>query len=153
MSVGLTLFAWTVFPVFLGGSVALAIWQMALEVAPALAFLGPVVASYLGVMLLERALPLHRSWSRPRGDVSVDLGHLVVTGGVTLSLLQPLMLALGVALGGWLSAALGTGLWPQLWPLVAQLVLALLVGEFFLTDSRELIFSLGRSASVVIAKV
>lgn len=132
MSSARTLFAWSVFPIFLVGSVVVSIWQMERGVAPELAFVGPTVATYLLVMLLEHLLPLHREWNRPRGDIQVDLGHLIVSGAVTLQLLRPLMLVLGVALGGWLSAALGSQIWPRHWPLAVQLVLALVIGEFFM---------------------
>lgn len=125
-------FAWTIFPSVLGGAVGFTIWQMGRGVDPAVAFVGPTVAAYFLLMGLERWLPFRHSWRRSRGDVSVDLGHLVVSGVLTVELLRPLMLALGIAVGGWLSAALGGGLWPGDWPLVAQLVLALLVGEFFM---------------------
>jgi sterol desaturase/sphingolipid hydroxylase (fatty acid hydroxylase superfamily) len=132
MSTGVRVFSWTVFPVVLGGAVALTLWQMRLGVAPALAFLGPTLASYLLLWALERRVPYRRSWQRSRGDVPVDLGHLVVSGGITVELLRPLALMLAVALGGRLSQAFGAPLWPGGWPLLAQLLLALLVGEFFM---------------------
>jgi sterol desaturase/sphingolipid hydroxylase (fatty acid hydroxylase superfamily) len=125
-------FAMTIFPIVLGASIAATIWTMDRGVDPALAFTGPVVAAYLIVMCLERVLPFHRSWQRSYGDIHVDLGHLVVSGAVTLQLLRPAMLALAVALGSWLSPVLGAGVWPNGWPLVVQLVPALVVGEFFM---------------------
>ncbi len=127
-----TLFAWTVFPLTLGCAVGVTIWLMERGVAPVAAFAGPVVASYLLLMMLEPLVPYHRSWLRSRGDVKVDLGHLIVSGALTLELLRPLMLALGIAAGGWLSLRIGSTLWPSDWNLVAQLVLALVVGEFFM---------------------
>jgi sterol desaturase/sphingolipid hydroxylase (fatty acid hydroxylase superfamily) len=127
-----TLFAWTIFPLVLGGAVAFTIREMERGVAPAFAFVGPTVASYLLILVLERVVPFHESWKRSRGDLHVDFGHLVVSGALTLELLRPWMRALGVAAGGWLSAGWGASLWPGQWPLLAQLLLALVVGEFFM---------------------
>jgi len=126
------LFSMLVFPVVLAASIAATLALMDRGVEPALAFTGPVVGAYLFVMLCERFLPFHRSWQRSRGDVSVDLGHLLVSGGLTLELLRPLMLALAVAIGGWISWVVGAGIWPHSWPLVAQLVPALIIGEFLM---------------------
>jgi sterol desaturase/sphingolipid hydroxylase (fatty acid hydroxylase superfamily) len=125
-------FSMLVFPAVLCAAIAATIALMNRGVPPPIAFTGPVVASYLFVMVCERFLPYHRSWQRSQGDVPVDLGHLVVSGAITLQLLRPAMLALAVALGGWVSALVGDGIWPDSWPLLAQLVLALIVGEFFM---------------------
>jgi len=127
-----TWFAMTIFPAVLGASIAATIAIMDHGVPPAVAFVGPVVAAYLIVMVCERIVPLHRSWLRSQGDVRVDLGHLIVSGGITVELLRPLMLAVGVALFGRLSHLLGGSVWPDAWPLLAQLVLALVIGEFFM---------------------
>ena len=132
MSSARTVFAWTIFPVVLGGAVAFTIWQMARGVDPIIAFVGPTIAAYFLLLTLERLLPYHRSWNRSRGDLHVDLGHLIVSGAFTVELLRPLMLAFGIWAGAWVSAALGVEIWPQGWPLVLQLVLALVVGEFFM---------------------
>ena len=132
MSSARTVFAWTIFPVVLGGAVAFTIWQMARGVDPIIAFVGPTIAAYFLLLTLERLLPYHRSWNRSRGDLHVDLGHLVVSGAFTVELLRPFMLAFGLWAGAWVSAALGVEIWPQEWPLVLQLVLALVLGEFFM---------------------
>ncbi len=132
MSSARTVFAWAIFPVVLGGAVAFTIWQIERGVDPTIAFVGPTVAAYFLLLTLERLLPYHRSWNRSRGDLHVDLGHLVVSGAFTVELLRPLMLALGIWAGAWLSASLGVEIWPQEWPLVVQLVLALVLGEFFM---------------------
>jgi len=121
-----------VFPIVLALAIAATLVLMDAGVTPSLAFAGPVVASYLFVMVCERFLPFHRSWLRSQGDISVDLGHLVVSGAITLRLLEPLMLALAVAIGGWVAPLVDGGIWPNGWPLLAQLPLALIVGEFFM---------------------
>jgi sterol desaturase/sphingolipid hydroxylase (fatty acid hydroxylase superfamily) len=126
------LFAMTIFPAILCATIAVTIALMRQGVEPTAAFVGPMISAYLIVMILERRIPFHESWQRSRGDIPVDLGHLFVSGGLTLSLLRPAMLALGVAIGGWLGPRVGAELWPGGWPLVAQLVLALVVGEFFM---------------------
>jgi len=121
-----------VFPVVLSASIAATIALMNAGLSPTLAFGPPIAAVYLLVMALERALPFHRSWLKSRGDIHVDLGHLVVSGAVGLELLRPLMLVLAVALGSAISTVAPGGLWPGDWPLVPQLVLALVIGEFFM---------------------
>jgi sterol desaturase/sphingolipid hydroxylase (fatty acid hydroxylase superfamily) len=130
MSAARSIFSWSIFPTVLSLSVAVTIWQMDRGVDPSLAFVGPTVVSYLLLMVLERVLPYHASWNRSRGDVSVDLGHLAVSGALTLESLRPFVMAVAVAGAGWLATSLDSILWPAAWPLVAQLVLALVVGEF-----------------------
>ena len=125
-----------VFPLGLCSAIAVTIVLMDQGVAPELALFGPIVAAYAVVLTLERFLPLHESWKHSRGDLHVDIGHLIVSGGITIMLLRPLMLAFTVMLAAWLSALISASFWPGLWPghwnLLAQLVLALVVGEFFL---------------------
>ncbi len=101
-------------------------------VPPELALFGPILAAYAVVLTLERVLPLHESWKHSRGDLHVDIGHAIVSGGFTDMLLRPLMLAFTVVVAGWLSTMISARLWPGSWSLLAQLVLALIVGEFFL---------------------
>ena len=129
---GLTIFSMAVFPAVLCGAVGSTIEFMNRGVDPLVAFVPATVFAYLFVMLCERALPYHPDWNRPRRDVPVDLAHLMVSGGVTLSLLRPVMLALALAIAGFLSAHVSPRLWPADWALVAQLALALVVGEFFM---------------------
>ncbi len=132
MSPARAAFAWMVFPLGLCSAIAVTIVLMDQGVAPELALFGPIVAAYAVVLTLERFLPLHESWKHSRGDLHVDIGHLIVSGGITVMLLRPLMLAFTVMLAAWLSALISAPLWPGHWNLLAQLVLALIVGEFFL---------------------
>ncbi len=127
-----TAFAWTVFPVGLCSSIAAAMALMERGVAPEQALFPPILVAYGVVLTLERFLPLHESWKHSRGDLHVDIGHMIVSGGVTLELLRPLMLAFTVMVAAWLSATISAPLWPGHWNLLAQLLLALVVGEFFL---------------------
>jgi sterol desaturase/sphingolipid hydroxylase (fatty acid hydroxylase superfamily) len=124
-------FAVAVFPVLMGGAVAASIAAMNAGVAPTIAYLAPTGFIFAIVAGLERVVPFHRSWQRSSGDVHVDVGHAVVSGGVTVELLRPLMLAVAVGLGGALSGS-GPSPWPAGWPLVFQLLLALVIGEFFM---------------------
>jgi len=126
------LFSVSVFPVVLGGCLLACAALIGRGRSPENAFLLPTVLTYLLLMVLERVVPYRSAWGRPRGDVGVDLGHLVVSGGITLALLRPAMLALGIGIGGWLASLQGAPLWPAGWPLAVQLVLALCVGELFL---------------------
>ncbi len=100
MTTARSIFSWSIFPTVLCVSVAVTIWQMDRGVAPSLAFVGPTLVSYLLLMVLERVLPYHTSWNRSRGDVSVDLGHLAVSGALTLELLRPFAMAVAVAAAG-----------------------------------------------------
>ncbi len=132
MGLARTAFAWTVFPLGLGTSIAAVIALMQRGVAPELAMFGTILTTYALVLSLERFLPLHESWKHSFGDVHVDVGHAIVSGGITTALLRPLMLAFTVMVAGWLSPVISVPLWPGHWHLLAQLVLALVVGEFFL---------------------
>jgi len=121
-----------VFPIVLSAAVGATVVLLERGLDPAVAFVPATVVAYLFVMLCERVLPYHPAWNRSRGDVPVDLGHLIVSGGLTVSLLRPAMLALGIAIGGVLSENVSPKLWPAHWALVPQLALALVVGEFFM---------------------
>jgi len=126
------LFSIGVFPAVLGGALTASALLLRSGAEPEAAFLLPTVAAGLLLPILERIVPYRRGWARSRGDVRVDLGHMVVSGGIARELLRPAMLYLAVTAGGWLSLHLGADLWPRGWPLSVQLVLALVVGEFFL---------------------
>ena len=126
------LFAMTIFPVVLAAAIAATIAIMRGGVSPAVAFGGPAAAAFLIVMTLERVIPFHRSWQQSRGDIHVDLGHLLISGVVGLELLRPLMLGIAVAVGSLIASNANGGPWPGDWPIVVQLVLALVVGEFFM---------------------
>ena len=121
-----------IFPLTLAGAIGATLALLRAGVDPALSFVGPVVASYVLIAVCEKFFPFEASWSEPKGDRGVDLGHLIVSGGFTLGTLRPFVLAAAVAAAGWLAARLGDSLWPGDWPLLAQLVLALVVGEFFM---------------------
>lgn len=76
-----------------------------------------------GALILERRLPFHHEWLRPRGDVSADVLHgivgLVLSGGA-------------MALYGWASPwmAISPSLWPRDWPFLLQALLAGVVVDF-----------------------
>jgi len=101
-------------------------------VVPATAYLVPTVVIAISLPLLERVICYSEAWRHADRDVRVDLGHLVVSGGLTIELLRPVMLYVAVSLGAWLSTVVSPNLWPTSWPLVLQLVWALIIGEFFL---------------------
>jgi len=124
--------AWLAFPVILMASLFATMAIMDAGVPPFVAFIGPVVVSFLLIALLEKTSPFETQWSHSRGDLGVDIGHALVSGGLTLGTLRPFVLAGSVAAAGWLAATLGRSIWPENWPLLAQLVLALVVGEFFM---------------------
>ena len=124
MSLARRIFAVSVFPLVLGGSVAWALLALERGVSPEKAILGPTVVPALLLIVLEHVFPYHRSWLRNHGDLGVDVAYLPWSG-----------LFAGLAQGGvylaiapaavWLSGRVGAPLWPQAWPLLAQLVLAI----------------------------
>jgi sterol desaturase/sphingolipid hydroxylase (fatty acid hydroxylase superfamily) len=120
------------FPLLMGGAIAACIAMMNAGIDPTVSYLAPTGVAFASVALLERVVPHQESWKHSRGDLHVDLGHAVVSGGVTVEALRPLMLALAVALGTRLHDETGASPWPDGWPLVAQLLLALVIGEFFM---------------------
>ncbi len=141
------IFAGTVFPLVVVGSVGGCIALLARGLNPFLALAISQAGAFLIVIVFERVFPYVPDWNRSHRDVLVDLAHgttVAVTGG----LLQPAINAAGAALGAWLAGAVGLGLWPHHWPLALQLALALLVGELFqywvhrLEHEREILWRL-----------
>jgi sterol desaturase/sphingolipid hydroxylase (fatty acid hydroxylase superfamily) len=78
---------------------------------------------------LERLLPYEASWAKGRGDVPVDVAHLVVSFGFVPALYQASLALVLSTSGAALSTVLAMPLWPSTWPLLAQVVLALAVSE------------------------
>lgn len=131
-SPGKKAFSVLVFPLIFGGGLAAAIFMMRSGVEIGTAYLVPTGIAFFALSILERVVPYREAWQKSDGDVRVDLGHLIVSGGFTLELLRSSMLYLGLTLGGWLSQFRGAELWPSSWPLIVQLVWALVIGEFFM---------------------
>jgi len=79
-----------------------------------------LILALVGALLLERVLPFHQDWLRPRGDFRTDLLHGVA--GLALSWGA-------MAIYTWVGPriTLSGGLWPHQWPLVMQVLLAGLV--------------------------
>ncbi|MCZ6785434.1 MAG: sterol desaturase family protein [Proteobacteria bacterium] len=127
---GEDVFAWTVFPVAMFGSIGLAIAMLNAGANPLLAFALPLLLGYAIVIAGERLYPHVADWSRNHGDVRTDAAwaaSIIATG----QLMGPAVGLAAIALGGWLSSRLGSPLWPGDWHLAAQLALALVVVEFF----------------------
>jgi sterol desaturase/sphingolipid hydroxylase (fatty acid hydroxylase superfamily) len=123
-----TLATGLVFPLLMGGTVALAIGLMpALGVVPAVLVAETVGA--LAIILAERLLPFRPAWNRSHGDVRTDAWHALVSGVGTTQLARGFVAVTAGAVAAWLSSALGGNLWPVGWPLAVQLALALLVAE------------------------
>jgi sterol desaturase/sphingolipid hydroxylase (fatty acid hydroxylase superfamily) len=117
-----------VFPLVMGGSIALAI-----GLVPVLGALQAVlIAETLGalaIIVAERALPFRPAWNRSHGDLRTDALHALVSGVATTQVARGLVALLAGAAAAWLSSALGGTLWPVGWPLALQLVLALVIAE------------------------
>lgn len=121
------LFARSVFPLVLGSALLGSLYflesgqlQLALGV--------PAGSAALLILLLERRVPLHRSWQRSHGDVHVDLAHVVSVSTTTAAVQAGVVLA-ALPVAGALRTHLGTPLWPTAWPWLLQLPLALVVAE------------------------
>ncbi len=114
------------------GALAYCIDRMETGSPPEQAILLPLVATYLLVATLERVLYWRRAWLHSRGDLSVDFGHLLVSGIFANQLVSIPVLYLAIVVAGHLADAMGGGLWPTEWNLWVQLPFALVFGEFFL---------------------
>ncbi len=127
---GEKLFAWTIFPLAMFGSLGLAIYLLNSGASPVLAYAIPGLLGYGLVVGGERLYPHVPDWNRNHGDVKTDAAWLVSISatGQIVGLLSGLI---AIPLAGWLSSQLGSPLWPAHWHLVAQLALALVVVEFF----------------------
>ena len=122
----------TIFPLVLGGAVYWAVDQIEAGVPPVEAILLPTLVPYLVISSLERLLYWQADWLESRGDLKVDIAHLLVSGILTVQLLTVPITLGAVATAGWLSNQVGGSLWPTDWSLWLQLPLALVFGEFFL---------------------
>lgn len=118
------------FLLLLFGGLGVAAWLMRSGFSPPAAVAIAIPAGYVGIALLERAIPYRAEWLRSHGDVGVD-GAWFLTNGAAYRLLEPPLLAAAATAGGWLSSNVGVGLWPSTASLGAQLVLALVIAEFF----------------------
>ena len=118
------------FLLLLFGGLGVAAWLMRSGFSPAAAVAIAIPTGYVGIALLERAIPYRAEWLRSHGDVGVD-GAWFLTNGAAYRLLEPPLLAAAATAGGWLSTNVGAGLWPSTASLGAQLVLALVIAEFF----------------------
>ena len=126
------IFSVTVFPLVFGASLVWAAQVLRSGGSQAVALGVPAVASALLILVLERVFPHQRSWLRSRGDVPVDLSHLVSVSLTTMAM-SALAYLLALPVVVWLSDEVGLAFWPLLWPREwpwpAQLVLALVVAE------------------------
>jgi sterol desaturase/sphingolipid hydroxylase (fatty acid hydroxylase superfamily) len=120
----------TLVPGTVAGGLALAVWMMRSGFAPAAVLLPIGLGSLVLVAIVERILPWHRDWNRPRGDLLTDALYLPTQQGVG-RLCAPLVAGLAITGSGWITAHTSAGLWPSDWPIAAQVVLASVVREFF----------------------
>ena len=119
-SQGERLFAASIFPITLFGSLAIAVAILEAGGSPAWAFGLAMGAGYLLVIAGERLYPFVPDWNKSHGDIATDAawaGSVVATGPVVGIASTAVGAFLGVQLSGWL----GSPLWPDTWPLVAQL--------------------------------
>ncbi|MFK7894346.1 MAG: sterol desaturase family protein [Myxococcota bacterium] len=122
----------TIFPLGFGAAVYWAITRFAAGENETIAITLPLLSAYILVASLERLLYHERTWLHSNGDLKVDIGHALISGILTLGLLDiPVRLA-AIAAGAWLAGQIGFSIWPSDWSFWAQLPLALVVGEFFM---------------------
>jgi sterol desaturase/sphingolipid hydroxylase (fatty acid hydroxylase superfamily) len=119
---------WVIFPVILGGAIALA-----LALLPHLGAVGSLVVAetvaLVSVAVAEHLLPFRADWNRSHEDVGTDILHALVSGIGTTQLVRPLVSVAAVAAASAVQPS-GIGWWPASLPLVAQLALALVLVEF-----------------------
>lgn len=120
---------WLVYPVVVGGGIAIGIVAIARGAAPAIVVGGLGAAAMVVVAVLERVLPFVPDWNRSRDDVVPDALHTLVSSIGVTRLVDLALLAALAGVAPWLAGAAGVATWPAAWPLVAQLALALVVGE------------------------
>ena len=123
------LFAATVFPLTLGGTLAAALVAIDAGRDPAGLTGALTLAAGLLVLGLERVFPLHDSWLHSKGDLPTDLAHAATIGALSSLVVAPLTAVLGTSAAGWLAAHAPIALWPTSWPLLAQIPLALVLAE------------------------
>ncbi len=122
----------TLFPAVLGGALIYAISRIQAGVPAAQAIALPTLLAYLVIAAFERVFYWQESWLHSRGDLKVDVGHLLVSGLFTTRALTVPVTIGAVAAAGWLSGYTEGSLWPNDWSLWLQLPLALVFGEFFM---------------------
>ena len=120
------------FPTVVGLSIAYAIREIEAGVDPGLAVGLPTILAYFVIGGFERLFYWQRDWLRSHDDVRVDLGHLVVSGLLTVQLLEVPVRLGAIFLATWLAGQVGGSIWPNEWNLWLQLLLALVYGEFFM---------------------
>jgi sterol desaturase/sphingolipid hydroxylase (fatty acid hydroxylase superfamily) len=121
-----------IFPTVLGLGVYWGITEIEAGTPSAIAVAIPIVVSYIAIALAERVLYWEPDWLHSKGDLPVDIGHLLVSGLLTPQLLEVPIRIGAIAAAAWLAGETGSLLWPTDWSLLAQLALALVVGEFFM---------------------
>ena len=126
------LVAFALFPAVLCGTVAWGLIRIEAGAVPAEAVAPPIASAYLLIALAERFFAWERDWLHSKGDLRVDIGHFLVSGLLTIQLLEVPIRIAAIAAAGWLANRIGGVFWPGQWPLLAQLALALVVGEFFM---------------------
>jgi sterol desaturase/sphingolipid hydroxylase (fatty acid hydroxylase superfamily) len=90
----------------------------------------PAVSAALVVIALEKLHPYRAVWNEPRGDVGLDLVHMLFSTVLVPEVFKFAALGALVAGASWLSATIGSPLWPTNWPMAAQVGLAMVIGEF-----------------------
>jgi sterol desaturase/sphingolipid hydroxylase (fatty acid hydroxylase superfamily) len=124
-----TVFSWSLYPAIMGGAVAAAIWLMGHGVHPILVLAAVMLVAFAVIICGERLFVYRATWSRSRGDVAVDAGHLVVvaaSGMIAQSAAALFATWLAASLAQWIDIRI----WPRHWPLVLQLATALVLVEF-----------------------
>jgi sterol desaturase/sphingolipid hydroxylase (fatty acid hydroxylase superfamily) len=99
-------------------------WAMAIALDHELPALATLIAiqtvGTLALAGLEYVLPHRRGWLHSHGDVTTDLGHLLITTNLITGI-NWLVSVVFVAIAG--EGPVGFAIWPSAWPLPAQLVL------------------------------
>ena len=127
-SFGLTIFAWATWPGLLALCLAATAYGFQLG-HPALAFNLIYFSLAVTLLLLERWRPHEVEWSRPDGQLRVDIFHTLVSKGTVQSLF---VFSAAIGLAAYITpvSTPTANIWPRDWPLWGQVLLGIAVAEF-----------------------
>jgi len=116
------------FPLVLGGSLAVALAGLRAGAQPSLLVMVIILVSSAPVLLAQRQLPATAAWKAGPKDFGLDLLHMLSTG-VSAEVSRSLTVGLWLAVAVWLRTAVGGHVWPTTWPWWLQLPLAIGIGD------------------------
>ena len=120
----------SVFPLIFGGAIGFGVMGVERGWDRVSLLVGATVVPAMLIWFLEQVHPHDEDWNQPRGDVSTDLKHLVVSMIMVPEFIRLLLYTSLYAISAWLTVRLGFDFWPTALPTLIQVVLAMLIAEF-----------------------